>query len=367
MTVQDFIFSGKTSTRLLRHASFWGIFCIKSFYDSLYIDTSFAEFKNWSLYYNAFLSFFLFLPTLIALVYTCIYVLIPKFIFKKKYFVFILAVILLLVLNLLCDFFIAKKSASLFSLSPTNMHVMFINTWFRAFAKGFQNSITLVSVAVSLKLTKYWYLRQQENNRLTALKLYTEKQILKANIRPDFLLYSLDNLRKKISVSYKDSAEMILHLSEVFSHILYDCSEELISLKKEIAAVENLIAVEKISHNNEVEMDITTNIPDENKLIPTLLIFSFLQKIFGENEIENKKFNNISIYIYTLRDELCLKCKLNYFDKISIDFIPIEKLNENEKKLYALFNRFEITRNESENNYEINLATFLYEPDRVKV
>ena len=44
----------------------------------------------------------------------------------------------------------------------------------------------------------------------------------------------------------------------------------------------------------------------------------------------------------------------------------LSKLNENEKKLYALFNRVEITRNESENNYAINLATFLYEPEKLK-
>jgi LytS/YehU family sensor histidine kinase len=277
-----------------------------------------------------------------------------------------MAVTFLLSLSLLCDFFIAKLTIPLFSLLSTDMHTMFINTWFRAFIKGFQNSVTLVSIAVGIKLAKYWYLKQQENNRLTTLKIYNEKQVLKANIRPDFLLYALDNLRRKIAVSYRDSAEMILHLSEVFSYILYDCSEELIPLGKEIAAVENLITVEKIIHNNKVGIDFSTNITVESKLVPPLLIFSFVQKIFGEGELKSKKFNNISIQIYTLHDELCLTCKLNYSDKIVIDFIPIEELNENEKKLYALFNRFDITRNEHENNYVINLATFLHEPEKVK-
>jgi len=298
-------------------------------------------------------------------VYISIYFLVTRFLLKKQYVFFILAIIILLAANLCSNYFIANRTSILFNTSK-NGESLFLDIWRRGFIKGFQNSVALVSIAVGIKLAKYWYVKQQDNSRLTALKIYNEKRVLKANIHPDFLLYSLDNLRRRIAVSYRDSAEMILNLSEVFSYILYDCSEELLSLREEIAAVENLIIVERIIHKNHVVIDFTTNITGENKLVPPLLIFSFVQKIFAEGEPKNKKLNNISVHIYTLYDELCVTCKLNYFNIIRSDFIPLEKLNENEKKLYALFNRFDIIRNVHENNYVINLATTLYEPEKIK-
>ena len=189
---------------------------------------------------------------------------------------------------------------------------------------------------------------------------------MKSNIRPDFLLYSLDNLQKKIETSYSDSAEMILNLSDLFSFILYDCKEELIPLQKEITAVQNLIIVENIIHNNQVEIEISVDITNGYMLIPPLLLFSFLQKLFAENEVKNKKFNKIYIDIKAVADILNLTFTLNYFEKIAIDFIQTEKPDDTEK-LYALYNKFEIKRNEKENSYTINITTFLYEPEKIKV
>ena len=365
MTANSFIFSEKTSIKLLRHASFWVVCCIDSFYNGLYPTNSLNQLADWKLYYNSFISFIFFLPGLMFIVYISLYALIPRFIFRKKYPGFILAVACLLVFNVYFDYLLAQLTSDLFNISKEG-EILFLNTWTRAFIKGFQNGVTLIGVAVSIKLGKYWYLKQLENRRLEALKIDNERKILKSNIRPDFLLYSLDNLRKKIKTSYTESAEMILNLSELFSFILYDVREELVPLEKEINAVENLIAVENIIHDNQVEIDISVDITNGYSFIPPLLLFSFLQKLFAENEVKNKKFKNIYIYIQAVADTLSLTFTLNYFEKITIEFIPPEKLNDTEKQLYALYNKFEITRNEKENSYTINIHTPLYEQEKIK-
>ena len=297
-------------------------------------------------------------------VYVSIYLLIPWCIFKKKYLLFILAVTCLLILTAYCNYFIALLTAGLLNISKEG-ESLYMYTWTRAFVKGFQNGVTLLSIAVSIKLGKYWYLKQLENKNLSAIKIENEKKILKFNIRPDFLLYSLSNLRRKMETSYSDSAEMILNLSDLFSFILYDCKEELIPLEKEISAIKNLITVEKIIHNNEVEIDLSVDITNCYPLTPPLLLFSFLQKLFAENEIKNKKFNRININIRAVDEILNLTFTLSCFNKIAIDFIQ-QDLNDTEKKLYALYNKFQIIRNEKENNYTINISTFLYAQKKVE-
>ncbi|HEY2726145.1 MAG TPA: histidine kinase [Parafilimonas sp.] len=312
------------------------------------------------------MSFIFFLPGLMVLVYVTIYIFIPAFIFRKKYLLFILAVACLLILNVYCDYFISALTNNLFNTSKDG-ETMFLNIWKRAFIKGFQNGVTVAGIAISIKLAKYWYIKQLQNKKLAELQISNEKKILKANIRPDFILYSLNNLRKKIETSYSASAEMILHLSDLFSFILYDCKDELIPLSKEISAVQNLIEVEKIIQNKYVEIDTSINVANGYTLIPPLLLFSFLQKLFAENEIKNNKFNKICIDIDAVDGTLYLTIILNYFEKITIDFIQTEKLDDTEKKLYALYNKFEIIRNENENNYTIHISTFLYEEKKVAV
>jgi len=141
-------------------------------------------------------------------VYVSIYLLIPWFIFRKKYLLFILAVTCLLILTVYCNYFIALLTTGLLNTSKEGAS-LYMYTWTRAFVKGFQNGVTLLSIAVSIKLGKYWYLKQLENKKLSAIKIENEKKILMSGIRPDFLLYSLNNLRRKMETSYSDSAEMI--------------------------------------------------------------------------------------------------------------------------------------------------------------
>src|ERR1700722_13510642 len=90
MTIHQFIFSKERKHRLARHLVFWGVYCLVAFYAEIQIN-SLKELKVWKTYRWHLKFFGLFLPMTVFMVYIFIYVLIPKFMLTKKYFIFIIA------------------------------------------------------------------------------------------------------------------------------------------------------------------------------------------------------------------------------------------------------------------------------------
>lgn len=258
------------------------------------------------------------MPMRIIIVYIFIYVLIPKFIYTKKYFLFFIAAIATFII---C-FFVNLIPGYLFhfdypyppSTEAGMRFLFFLIAYDRIIFKG----IFLIGVVAFIKLTKSWYLQQIENTRLAKQEAENRTKLFKSQMQPEFLFHSLDGLRKKIKNQSDEASEMVLYLADIFSYILYDCDTLSIPLKKELTAIQNLIAAENMNEEANAIINISIQGNSENKYIAPLALFSFVN--YHINKSEGEKSIRIDISIN--ETEVALIMHLKTF---------IDNLNEPEK------------------------------------
>lgn len=223
----------------------------------------------------------------VILVYVNIYILIPKFILKRKYKRYVLYFII---------------SLSLFYVIRTELIYFFINknVWPESEspqkAYSFNHIIVVVlagiyevGLATTIKLTADWIYERTRVEKLEKMQLSTELKYLRTQIQPHFFFNTLNNLYALTLKKSDNAPRMILKLSEMMQYVLYDVKGSKASLLKEINHINNFIDIEQLrfEDNIEAEMNITGNIEDLN--VPPLLLLSFVENAFKHGMRENDK------------------------------------------------------------------------------
>jgi LytS/YehU family sensor histidine kinase len=142
------------------------------------------------------------------------------------------------------------------------------------------HAITTGGIVLGIKIAKEWIVKQKENQRLAKLKISNELQLQKARIYPGFLFQSLDSLCTKMISGSPDSPKMILRLSDLLNYLLYESSEELIPLEKELEMIANLLSIEKINQAHHLTIHSQITATSEGKFIRPLILFPLLQNCF---------------------------------------------------------------------------------------
>jgi LytS/YehU family sensor histidine kinase len=293
VTGYEFIFSNERRYRLTRHLSFWIFFCISRIFLNLNPGKPDDVFTLSS--YNYALAYTIgYTPVSMFSIYIFIYVLVPRYLQKKKYLSFIIASLFTGAINFIACFFISFLIFTIFK-TPLNGEESFYAPLRAGFRQGIVLNLSISLIVSGIKLAKGWYLQQVENTELAKLKSEKEIKLLRAQTQPLFLFQSLNTLREKIVCLDDEAPIMVLQLSELLSYLLYDSKDELISLQKELEMLELLIAIEKKNKRNNLETKIFIDGDKNNKYIIPLSLFANLQNAFLNNDQENMV--NIRIHI----------------------------------------------------------------------
>jgi sensor histidine kinase YesM len=285
--------------RLLQHVIFWLAHLV--FYATLY--GSFEE--N---YQQTFIEELLYLPVKIVFTYLVMYYLLPKFLLKGYYAGF---VVLALSFSLLAG--IAQRYLA-FNFDypmywPESLQDPFF--FFPKIIKMIVAIYPVTFVAVAIKLLKYWYANQQEQQVLTQEKLKAELNFLKTQIHPHFLFNTLNNLYALTLKKSEMAPEMVLKLSELINYMLYECKEDEVPLAKEIRFIRNYIDIEKMRYGEKLEVDIQVNGNAEARRIAPLMILPFVENCFKHGASEELEHSWVKIDISILPERLVIKVENN--------------------------------------------------------
>ncbi|MES2795889.1 MAG: histidine kinase [Bacteroidota bacterium] len=232
------------------------------------------------------------LPIHMLSTYCLIYFLIPRYLLKKKYVTFSALLLLwVMVSAFLNDVFTAIKIAILvpklfgepcdckfgWSLIKSNY---FSSFEYYAFLVAF--------IAGAIKLFEFWNEKQKLNKKLAKEKIEAEIKLLKAQLHPEFLFKTLDNLHVLTKEKSKLTSTVVMKFSHLLSYLLYESQTELVSLEKEIEMLNDFIYLEKIQYlgNLEVSLNFTGDI--ETTKIAPLLLFPIIESAFQNMDIDNK-------------------------------------------------------------------------------
>jgi hypothetical protein len=297
MNWYNFIFSEQKSQRLRRHLVFWllwWVYFTVSYFHYSQTGLQTIEFEPWN--FPFFIKSMLLLFIHIIACYYFINFLMPRYLFKSRYVALSLQIILLSLLIVLSSYFLHKE---IFPLINSAFHyrsnIPSQHIWWTSITAGILSAPKIISAAAAGKLLKRWWLKQKEKERLQKEKLITDLQLLKAQIHPQFLFSSLDNILLLTQTKDIDRAStVLLKLADILSYMLYECDNKLVMLEKEIKVIKDYLVVQKARMGDRLEIDIAVKGETGTKMIAPFLLFSFIENSFyyiGNSKMENTWLN----------------------------------------------------------------------------
>jgi LytS/YehU family sensor histidine kinase len=132
-----------------------------------------------------------------------------------------------------------------------------------------------------------WFKNERIKQQLENQNLKTELAFLKSQINPHFLFNTLNNI---YILAYKQSdqtSEAILKLSEMMRYMLYESSNDLVFVQKEIDIIRQLISLQQLRTKESLCFEFQTmGIEEQNKIAPLILI-SFVENIFKHGTLND--------------------------------------------------------------------------------
>ena len=261
------------SVRIMSHLIFWILVAL--FYFFLFGLNS--ESREVSIILSAGL-----LPVAVLSTYFFNYVLVPKYLWQKRYARFFLFSFYTLLTSTWISFLIVFFALiyvvrQKFYIDPSVLHPQ----W---------QVITLnfvVFFAIAVKQVKRAFFIQQEKNELEKMKLTTELQLreaelklLKAQVQPHFLFNTLNNLYGLTLEKSDDAPELVLRLSEILDYILYRCDVNRVPLSEEIKNLINYIEIEKIRYSDNLKLNLQFPENTGSLKIAPLILLPFVENAF---------------------------------------------------------------------------------------
>ena len=269
---------------LKHHIVFWTIYFL--------INT-----LRWGRYFDDFLYSFqsglLGFPIHIFLCYLNIYVLMPRFIFKKKYSLFIL-----FLLSSIFMMVVVKFNLTYYLLSsnvwPEGPEI--VNTLTANYVMDMMiGELYVITFVTAIKITSDWIQENKRSSDLEKAQLETQLLFLRSQVSPHFFFNTLNNIYSLSLEGSKRTPKVILKLSELMRYLIYDTKNKRQDLSNEILCIQNYLELEKIrySDNLEINMNIVGQI--EGKVIAPILLLSFVENAFKHGA--NKSIDKIKIDI----------------------------------------------------------------------
>lgn len=141
-----------------------------------------------------------------------------------------------------------------------------------------------------------YYKNQKETATLLEQKRTSELNALKNQLNPHFLFNTLNNLYALAIKKSDKTPEVIAKLSDILDYILYQCNNNYMPLKNEVALLHNYIALEEIRYGNRVKVSFIEDITNDSKIAP-LILLTFLENAFKHGVSQELDTASIHLYI----------------------------------------------------------------------
>ncbi|WP_420553699.1 sensor histidine kinase [Tenacibaculum aiptasiae] len=327
----------KANKRLLIHSSIWLTF-ILFVGTQLYLDKGKVP-----------LPFLVRISLGIVFFYINYLVLVPKLLFKKKVFLYVIAVLLVVYLGALI--YRSFNFSSYFESLPQKINLKA----YKSFSISVMFNIILVILGAVIKTYLAWTKNETDKKDIESQKRITELEVLKSQINPHFLFNSLNSIYSLTVKKADEAPEAVIMLSELMRYMLYQANDDFVLLEKEISYIENYVNLQKLRLIDKDGISLNVSGEITNQKIPPLLLISFIENAFkyGIDPIKNSK---IIVTIDVDDTHFKFEC-VNVKNRKQIDDINsgigLKNTKERLKLLYPNKHKLEIS--DRDNLYKVSL------------
>ena len=241
--------------------------------------------------HDAKIWWFLFVVNLFLLPAYILYsvIIVPRFLFEKKYIQFFSFSILFLAAVQLILFGIYSLIWDFGSQTEQSYFTYSFSTLVRE---------CLWSIIYTLIAIGIYFIKKALDERELLATLQKDNnnfrlKYLRSQLNPHFLFNTLNSIYS-LSMQKSDTApEIVIKLSDLMRYLIYECNEEKVPLYKEIEFIQNYIDIEKLRYNADVRFNIEGK--PENIMIEPFLFTSFIEN--GFKHAFDTAYTNAFIYI----------------------------------------------------------------------
>lgn len=263
--------------RTWRHIIFWvcwvvGFTFIKSFGESHEV------------YFGWFSYYVLTLPLFIAHTYLIAYLLIPYFLNRRYYPLFII-----LFLGLFYGFSVLELLISnefIFKWYPTGSELIenYLSPDY-VITSGLGN-LYIVLVFLAARTVRNWYLADSKQKQLQQDELQQQMEDAMTRVQPMMLLYAIDNIDRMTERSSPDVTRAIALTSELLSEVMMYHEDSQHLFTREIELVRKLVSLVELFRDAKPEVEFFISGDPGHIQLPPMILFSFVDLVFRKFEGE---------------------------------------------------------------------------------
>lgn len=211
--------------------------------------------------------------------------------------------------------------------------------------------IFLIGMSVALKATMRWHKDSMNLEKIKATQLEADLRNLRNQLSPHFLFNTLNNIYSLVAVDTQKAQDSIHRLSGLLRSVLYENDNKFVPLNKELEFTQNYIDLMALRLSPNVKLDVLIQNNDCQNEIASLMFITLIENAFKHGiSTHNDSFINIKIFVDTDRGVLCTVENSLNMDKDKIESknsgIGLANLQKRLELLYPQKHQFEVTQSD---------------------
>ena len=216
-------------------------------------------------------------------VYFNLYYLIPRYLLKKKWFVYVSFFLLGFGVSFYLRYYMSQLVLK--DISGALEAAQRFNS-----GEGYvilaSENIVLIMITMALFLIRNWYENEKYTHELEQKNTNTELTLLKSQLQPHFLFNNLNTIYFMMEKNPLLAKEMMIWSADVLSHQLYNAQKDTVLLKDELDSLEKFLKIQRVRHEDFLKLSysFTENI-GVSKIAP-MILFTFIENAFKHGQRE---------------------------------------------------------------------------------
>ena len=288
---------------------------------------------------------------LALLTYITNYLLIPRLLYKKRYWQFFS-----IYLTMIIGMGLLKLKIIMALVYPglapfANFKTRFYDNIIPVFL--------LVTTGAACRLIKDYLKTQRRLTEIAQEKAQTELKFLRSQINPHFLFNSLNSIYFLIDKNNTEARKTLLQFADLLRYQLYDCNSDTIAIETEVAYLQDYIRLQKLRKDTNYEVAVEVKSEIQGFQIVPLLLIPFVENAFkhisnhqnGKNFVHVELSKNNGSFLFCVENS-----KENQLQKTLIPGgIGLNNVKRRLELLYPDKHHLEICNNENTFKVELEL------------
>ncbi len=142
--------------------------------------------------------------------------------------------------------------------------------------------VLLVNLQVTI--VKDWFRSVFIEKRLAQ----TEHQLARVKLNPHFFKNVLNDLYSLVYLKKDEAAEAVVELKDLMEYIIYDADVNYIPLERELAAIQQLVNIQKHRLPAHVSVNYQLFIDNGKVLVPPMMLFPFMENVYRHADLTSE-------------------------------------------------------------------------------